>query len=1269
MAEIRKMSIQGIRAFSPFEPKAIKFLKPLTIIVGDNGCGKTTIIECLKVGCTGGLPPNVANGQSFINDPTLSHQEEVKGQIKLEFVSQDGRTILCVRSYTLRMNKGKLAFKTLDQTVGVVDSQGKMSAISNRGRDIDFLIPQLLGMSRAIIENVIFCHQDEANWPLLDSRELKKRFDSIFESTYYTKSLEAIRKEKKEKKEQLTECEKDEIDKSNKFMQASRIQSEMQQLEKEIRTSEEEVKKLRELLHLQTDKKAALDSQLQKYAQIRQSITNCQTELIRQKTRYEQQKASLPEVVEGSEEELKRELAVIEASCGKSREELMRLNQKKSECVGRVNACTLEGQRLRDQVVKEQTVLKEEQKQAARLLGSLRGHVRAEVLGVVTRVAEKLEKEEVVETEEWTAVVQGVKEVVTNAEGVVEEEEKKMKGVEAKKVELWRKKQEMEVEAELAKRTVANDVARCVQRVKELEKELERGRLFEKTQLPLGVEEAKQRMEMKEEEKKAMETKRKEAEMEMQKLEKGEEVKVLEEKEEAVEAEIRALEAELSALWEKTARSGSGGLRSAMIQKLGDARGALRSVLVRSGLLKEEETREEVIRERMEVVKKNLASLEKDVTRMKEEEREILCRVKSEEGKKAAIDAEIQWNQQRIAEVTAEVTAQYQQLGIEAAVTEEGYSTALEWAVRPGNALMITAGFLTTLSQHYLILQCQERVIQLEPQAAQAAATIRTQGNALKAKAMVIGITQKKLEELRPVEASCARVAELEEEVEKLGQEGSEVEEAKKTKLMEAVKAKKGALAALRQEKNEKARAMDARVRELQRSLFQLRSKMLEIEEANGQTRRVIATVAEFQQRAQAAQQELAQQQTALEALKAKQEAVFAARSSEALAAVQTQLAEVEKELAASTQQVYQLGAQHKLVATLFAQLQALDPARHRTLIASLSQRLTQQQTTLTTLEAALAEVNTGLTTLHSHADSVQLRQSVLQANIQVNKEKAILLTLSQQLNELRNQILSVDGTALERDAAALQKSVAENQSKCSQMEGEIRQLQKRKDQCYIELHSRDYEDIGRRFVVAQTRSKVLRAVLSDLEKYMHAIEEALLQYHQSKIREINERIAELWMVTYQGKDIESIEVESKSVVRGSKKSFEYAVYMVKNHSRLQMRSRCSAGQKALAALVIRIALADAFCSHCGVLALDEPTTNLDHENKVALVNSLVQIIQHRRRQRNFQLIVITHDEEFGQLLTQAQLGDRMSYYRVSREESKHVRGMFVSNITRQSWS
>ena len=66
---------------------------------------------------------------------------------------------------------------------------------------------------------------------------------------------------------------------------------------------------------------------------------------------------------------------------------------------------------------------------------------------------------------------------------------------------------------------------------------------------------------------------------------------------------------------------------------------------------------------------------------------------------------------------------------------------------------------------------------------------------------------------------------------------------------------------------------------------------------------------------------------------------------------------------------------------------------------------------------------------------------------------------------------------------------------------------------------------------------------------------------------------------------------------------------------------------------MIRMALAESFCTGCGMLALDEPTTNLDQENKVALVYSLVQIIKYRKEQKNFQLVVITHDDEFGRLV------------------------------------
>ena len=38
--------------------------------------------------------------------------------------------------------------------------------------------------------------------------------------------------------------------------------------------------------------------------------------------------------------------------------------------------------------------------------------------------------------------------------------------------------------------------------------------------------------------------------------------------------------------------------------------------------------------------------------------------------------------------------------------------------------------------------------------------------------------------------------------------------------------------------------------------------------------------------------------------------------------------------------------------------------------------------------------------------------------------------------------------------------------------------------------------------------------------------------------------------------------------------------------------------QRVLAAIVIRLALAETFCLSCGMLTLDEPTTNLDEANK-----------------------------------------------------------------------
>lgn len=72
MSRIEGLSVQGIRSFGPMHSQAITLNTPLTLIVGYNGSGKTTIIECLNFATTGQLPPNSGKGGAFIYDPKAS---------------------------------------------------------------------------------------------------------------------------------------------------------------------------------------------------------------------------------------------------------------------------------------------------------------------------------------------------------------------------------------------------------------------------------------------------------------------------------------------------------------------------------------------------------------------------------------------------------------------------------------------------------------------------------------------------------------------------------------------------------------------------------------------------------------------------------------------------------------------------------------------------------------------------------------------------------------------------------------------------------------------------------------------------------------------------------------------------------------------------------------------------------------------------------------------------------------------------------------------
>lgn len=79
MAKLNKLLIQGIRSFSPDDNKEqmITFSSPVTLILGQNGCGKTTIIESLKYAITGDIPSGSNLGRSFVHDPKIIRRPEV----------------------------------------------------------------------------------------------------------------------------------------------------------------------------------------------------------------------------------------------------------------------------------------------------------------------------------------------------------------------------------------------------------------------------------------------------------------------------------------------------------------------------------------------------------------------------------------------------------------------------------------------------------------------------------------------------------------------------------------------------------------------------------------------------------------------------------------------------------------------------------------------------------------------------------------------------------------------------------------------------------------------------------------------------------------------------------------------------------------------------------------------------------------------------------------------------------------------------------------
>jgi len=104
--------------------------------------------------------------------------------------------------YSFTMKENTRSQKSLKGQLLVVKNRER-TTLSSKVVDLNGVMLQYLGVSKAILEYGIVCHQDESLWPMSEPATLKKKFDDISEVVKYTNAIKNIKALVKKQKEGL----------------------------------------------------------------------------------------------------------------------------------------------------------------------------------------------------------------------------------------------------------------------------------------------------------------------------------------------------------------------------------------------------------------------------------------------------------------------------------------------------------------------------------------------------------------------------------------------------------------------------------------------------------------------------------------------------------------------------------------------------------------------------------------------------------------------------------------------------------------------------------------------------------------------------------------------------------------------------------------------------------------------------------------------------------------------------------------------------------
>ncbi|KAF7188457.1 DNA repair protein RAD50 [Pseudocercospora fuligena] len=1293
MSKIEKLSITGVRSFDHKSQMAISFKTPLTLIVGMNGSGKTTIIECLKYVTTGEMPPNSEQGRSFVHDPKMAGEKEVLAQVKLQYTSTEGMRMVTTRNMSLTVKQGKRTFKSLEGTIKMA-KDGERSTVSSTVADINGMMPRYLGVSKAVLENVIFCHQEESLWPMMAPTDLKKKFDEIFEANKYTKAIDNIKVMQKNKKIELKNLELNEVhckqnndkkknlkakigvmdkqcetlreqeaqfraqrldaeqeyqDAANRFAEVNVVVGELKNKRSARAAKEENVQGLRENLNEMSESDndlqrmldeydehlrsfdANLQEQKKLYHQKEAEVTsarNVQSAKVSAIGRFEEQKASHERQVE-YRNRLIQESARTHEIRGYDRDIDERLAKEFMQKITRTTRdAQAEFERVRSQVQEEvstqQKVLNNLNSEAVRFRqqkesSRLQINKYDEKIGEMQRRAQTLHSNES-DKVTFESQLSDTQSKLTTAKSEMDSApwNKQIESAEAELRRLADAREKLDSEREEAARR-AKESAQIDYLREQLEDRNRRlGTMTsahgDRVREIVGDGWKPQTLENSYEHAlKNLDTEVADA----KKQRDGSQIQAdnLSSKLDELKASLKAKKSE--------AKDAENDIYNAIGRAPKDFPTELAEREQNRDDLKQEGDSLGMIQQYFEAAIKMAKKPQKPCCRMctrpfanQTELQAMLDRVKLEQDNMTQ-----QIDEQKIAEAETaleqarKVNAQFDtwerltQKEVPA-VVKDIEDVERRWKQANDECEAHSSVFKEAASRKQDVESLSKTVNTI--------VTLSSEADALHKQIEKQAAKQKSQGLSRGFEAVQADIKKIDSE--------SKTQQASRDEAVSIRDRKTKAVSDLELE----ASRLEGK---LQQALYDLKQrKDLEEQEQEYKTLK-----SQEREKIQEFDRKLSENASQTATEQAKYDDI-SRRGADKDRDQQNKFNKLNSSLNklstadADIKGYYERGGDEQLL-TAKREKEDADAAVDRA-VGEQSQ-ITRNIKKLTDQSQSYAESKRNITD-----------------NQRYRRDRRQLQQLSDEIEELEKRNCEADARTYQREAERWQKKRDEAAAQQAAVVGELKGVDSQL-QISIAEFARDYKTAGRQYKAAHIMVTTTKAAIQDLGAYGAALDKAIMQYHTMKMEQINGIIDELWRKTYMGTDVDTIMIRSENETVKSTKNYNYRVVMVKQDTEMDMRGRCSAGQKVLASIIIRMALAECFGIRCGVIALDEPTTNLDVDNIRALALSLSAIIQDRKKQANFQLIIITHDEDFLREMRCDDLVD--SYYRVHRNNDQNT--------------